>query len=101
MKPINDVKLNGQSLKWSDSVKHLGNMINAHNYDRDDIKRKKGDFIARTNSILANFRSASRQAKKKLFKSKCCVFYGPKHGVSTVNGSMNLKSVGGKLCDGC
>ena len=37
---------------------------------------KKGDFIARTNSILANFRSASRQAKMKLFKSKCCVFYG-------------------------
>ena len=53
--------------KWSDSVKHLGNMINAHNYDRDDIKRKKSDFIARTNSILANFRSASGQAKTKLF----------------------------------
>ena len=70
------ISLNGELLMWYKCVRHLGNVINTQINDQDDIKLKKNDFIARTNSLIVNFKAASRSARIKLFSSKCCFFYG-------------------------
>ena len=74
--PHPNIIINGESLKWEDSVKLLGNIVNSQLNDNADIKRKQNDFLVRTNAILARFQHASRQAKIKLFTGKCCSFYG-------------------------
>jgi hypothetical protein len=71
-----DITLNGCSLKWFSAVKHLGNVINSDNNDQDDIRLKKSDFIAKTNGVNIHFRCASIDVRKKVFISKCCIFYG-------------------------
>ena len=71
-----DVFLNGQTIKWDNSAKHLGNIINTHNSDSNDIRQKRNDFLARSNSVFVTYRAASREAKTKVFTSKCCCFYG-------------------------
>ena len=70
------VTLNDSDIPWTDSAKYLGNIINSQNNDSTDIKYKRNDFIARTNSVIVTYRSASREARTKVFVSKCCSFYG-------------------------
>ena len=71
-----DITLNGDVIKWTDNAKHLGNVINTQNDDSNDIRCKRNDFIARSNSVLVTYQTASRQAKTKVFLSKYCCFYG-------------------------
>jgi len=74
--PHPDIALYSQNLQWCEVVKHLGNMVSSDLKDENDIKKKKADFIVRTNTILANFRAISVKARTVLFISKCCSFYG-------------------------
>ena len=68
--------LNGKEIQWSDTAKHLGNVINSGNNDNDDIKCKKNDFVARSNSVFVTYCATSRNIKTQIFQSKCCGFYG-------------------------
>ena len=70
------VTLNDSDIPWTDSAKYLGNIINSQNNDAEDIKHKKNDFIARSNSVIVTYRTACRKARSKVFLSKCCGFYG-------------------------
>ena len=70
------VVMNGEYIKWSDTAKHLGNIVSADQSDYAEIHAKKCDFIGRTNSILANFKTIPRAVCSRLFMSQCCHLYG-------------------------
>lgn len=70
------VRLYGKLLPWSESAKHLGNIVRADLKDDDDIQRKRCDFIGRTNSLLANFKAVPRSVCSTVFNSQCCHLYG-------------------------
>ena len=70
------VALYGKRLPWSNSAKHLGNIVRADLKDDDDIQLKKCDFIGRTNSLIANFKDAPRSVCSEVFNSQCCHLYG-------------------------
>jgi hypothetical protein len=69
------ITLNGEMIKWSDRVTHLGNMLTSRLNDIDDIDRKSNDFIIKINGLLVNFRSVPRSVMNHLFRSQCH-FYG-------------------------
>ena len=68
--------LNKNAIPWNSKAKHLGNFINNTNDECDDLALKRNDFIARSNSVLVNYRSAPRKARVAVFISKCCSLYG-------------------------
>ena len=71
-----EMYLNKNTVLWHSTAKHLGNVINNNNDERDDLALKRNDFIARSNSVLVNYRSAPRKARVAVFTSKCCGLYG-------------------------
>ena len=68
--------LEGHSLLWKDSVKHLGNILNSGLNDIDDMLRKRGDLFSRVNLLEAHISNAPDAVKLAVFNSKCCHFYG-------------------------
>ena len=68
--------LNGINIKWETSVKHLGNIVSHDLSEEVEIQRKRCDFIGRTNSLIANFKSVQKPVLSKVFMAKCCHFYG-------------------------
>jgi hypothetical protein len=68
--------LYGKSLDWSNSVKHLGNVVNKYIDDSDDCKSKCGAFIGSVNKLLGNFATLQPTILYNLFNSYCCSFYG-------------------------
>jgi len=68
--------LAGVSMKWTEEVKHLGNIINCDLNEQNEINVKRGDLVGRVNSILANFNFVSNDVKLKLFFSQCAHLYG-------------------------
>ena len=70
------VMLNGKMLEWRSAAQHLGHVVNQLNDDRDDIKSKKSDFIAKANSVTIHFNQAQIGARRQVFTSRCCSFYG-------------------------
>ena len=73
---VTNVTLYGKPLSWSTHSKHLGNIIRADLSEHDDVQRKKFDFIGRTNSLVANFKSVPKTVCSTVFTSQCCHFYG-------------------------
>ncbi len=67
------VKLNGDLLKWENSVNHLGNMLDQM-LKIVKILEKKGVFIRRFNKLLDNFGKMQSHVLVKLFQN-CCSFY--------------------------
>ena len=78
--PGNKVCLNGEPIKWSTEVKHLGNILTFQMKDEADIKHKRNDFIRRINSLVIHFASVQRRVCNKLFDSNC-FFYGSQHWI--------------------
>ena len=66
----------GKRLEWSDTVKHLGNIVNKDLDDLDDCKLKGGVFIGSVNKLLGNFGKLQPNIVYNLFNSYCCSFYG-------------------------
>ena len=66
----------GKRLEWSDTVKHLGNIVNKDLDDLDDCKIKGGVFIGSVNKLLGNFGKLQPNIVYNLFNSYCCSFYG-------------------------
>ncbi len=70
------VKFNGEILKWSTEVKHLGNFVQSDLADTKELAFKKNVMVTKANSLIANFKFASHGVKQTLFRAHCCIFYG-------------------------
>ncbi len=65
--PLHNVYLDGQMLKWSDNIVHLGNHLKYHISDDTDVNKKKGDFISSVNRLVAKFGFVQSEVLNKLF----------------------------------
>jgi hypothetical protein len=71
-----DVNLCGQSLKWVQSFKYLGNWISSDLSEEFEINKKLGIFYGSVNNLYSSFRNIGVNHLGMLFNSYCCVFYG-------------------------
>ena len=53
--PTAPTAVNGANIKWTTSVKHLGNILNSLLSDENDITLKRGQFIQSVNKLLSQF----------------------------------------------
>lgn len=70
------VKLNGTELKWVESVKDLGNIMDANMSEKSDVKRKKGDLVQRVNNLIVTLGGSRDVVIQKVFNTQCCHLYG-------------------------
>ena len=84
------VYLDGNLIKWNDSVKHLGNIISQNLSDDKDCNFKKSCFIGSVNKLIGNFGRMYSHVKSKLFLSYCTSFYGSQMWRLSCNGIAQL-----------
>lgn len=70
------VYLNGKELDCVDKVKHVGITVRHNLQDDSEIRQKRGDFIGRTNYVLAKYSKMSSDIKTKMFNTYCTHMYG-------------------------
>jgi hypothetical protein len=70
------IKLDGKTLSWCTSVKHLGNYISHDLSETVDIRMKRSDLVGRVNTVIGNLSGLPADIISKVFKTKCCHFYG-------------------------
>jgi len=66
----------GAILKWQNEIVHLGNIVTCDLSDEADLKSKRNGFIASSNSVISNFKTAQRQFCCQVFIAQCCHLYG-------------------------
>ena len=71
-----EVMLCGSRLQWVTDTKHLGNTLCSNLSESKDVITKRGDFIGRTNTLMANLHQAPDDVILPAFRSQCCHFYG-------------------------
>ena len=71
-----EISLNNTNLKCVEKVKDLGIIMTHNMSDEEDIRKKRGEFIGRTNYIIARYGHQSSIVKSKLFNSYCSNVYG-------------------------
>ena len=74
--PTAPIAVNGANIKWTTSVKHLGNILNSFLSDGNDITLKRGQFIQSVNKLLSQFGNIHSKCLSYLFNAYCSVFYG-------------------------
>ncbi len=90
------IYLNGKVLKCETIVKHLGIYMTHTNSDCEDIKRKKGEFIGRSNNFIVKYSKLCSEAQSKLFSTYCTHMYGcevwnlNEHGINNIVISWNI-----------
>ena len=67
-------KLNGNTIKWVDHIKHLGNFLDSTLSDKLDTRSKISASIVYVNKVKANFGYLQMYVLCKLFKIYCCSF---------------------------
>lgn len=72
------IKLNGETLSWTDSFKHLGNIISSDMREDLDVQYKRGNFYQSVNGLCAKFKGIlfNCDIAARLFQTYCCSFYG-------------------------
>jgi len=73
-----DVKcllLNGKELPWVKNAKHLGNILDTNNCNRD-IDVKRGVTIGKINGVLQEFNFAHPTSRCKVLSKYCISYYG-------------------------
>ena len=70
------ILLNGDSLPWVESAKHVGNTMERNNSFSMDIRLKRGSFIGRVHSILQEVHFANPMMKMTMIKMYATSFYG-------------------------
>ena len=70
------IVLNGDTLPWVDSAKHVGNTLERDNSFSKDLTLKRGDFIGRIHSIMQEVYFANPLVKMRMFKIYTTSFYG-------------------------
>ena len=76
LRPVRNIVLNDNILKWKKKVRHLGNIVKYDLCDYDDIMFKKGVFISQVNKLNNKFDAVSSSLRGKLFQTYCCSWYG-------------------------
>ncbi len=76
-----DVYLNNKKLQCVDKVKHLGISIRFNLLDDHEIRRKKGDFIGRTNSLRAQYGKLSSDVQSRFCNNTVHTSMGQRHGI--------------------
>ena len=70
------VYVNGQSIRWKDSVKYLGNVLACDMCDAADIRVKKGEFIGAVNRLNVQFHVVPNDIRIRLLQTYCTSWYG-------------------------
>ena len=70
--------LDGKMLEWTDTFKHLGNVITVDQKDDSDIQLKRGNFYRSVNGLCYKFKCTllNSDVASRLFQTYCCSFYG-------------------------
>ena len=70
--------LNGKILEWTDTFKHLGNVITADQKDDSDIQLKRGHPYRSVDGLCYKFKGTllNSDVATRLFQTYCCSFYG-------------------------
>jgi hypothetical protein len=63
------VKICGKIIKWVDSVRYLGYMINCWERDTEELIKRKRELYAHANMVLSRFKSCSYEVKKYIFNT--------------------------------
>ena len=65
-------------LEWTDTFKHLGNVITADQKDYSDIQLKRGHFYMSVNGLCYKFKDTllNSDVATRLFQAYCCSIYG-------------------------
>ena len=71
--------MNDKALSWVKSVKHPGNIVTWHLREVEEISKKRCDFIGRTNSLLANFKSIQKEILSSCHSVATCMDLKPGH----------------------
>ena len=69
-------------LEWTDTFKHLGNVITADQKGESDIQLKCVNFCRSVNGLCYNFKGTplNSDVASRLFQTYCCYFYGNQAG---------------------
>ena len=70
------VSMNGFTVQWSESVRHLGNFVDSTLSDSLDCRYKRSMFIGYVNKLMSKFGHLQPHILINLFKTYCCSFFG-------------------------
>ena len=70
------IMLDGRALPWVKKVNHLGCILDADGSMKSDILSKRGQFVAKVNSLLQEFHFVETSILFKLINSYATSFYG-------------------------
>ena len=68
--------MNGFTVQWSESVRHLGNFVDSTLSDSLDCRYKRSMFIGYVNKLISKFGHLQPHILINLFKTYCCSFFG-------------------------
>ena len=75
-KAFPNLLLNGQTLKWEQQAKHLGNFLYYDLSEKQDVRMKRSDLVGRVNTIVGSLHQLTPDIIAKMFASQCCHYYG-------------------------
>ncbi len=71
-----EISLSGTEFKLVDTVKHLGNYLDANTREHTEVLRKKGDLVQRVNNLLVSLGRSPDAIIRKAFNTQCAHLYG-------------------------
>ena len=84
------MSMNGCTVQWSESVRHLGNFVGSTLSDSLDCRYKRSMFIGYVNELISKFGHLQPHILINIFKTYCCSFFG--------SSTWRLNSAGFKSC---
>ena len=84
------VSINGFPVQWSESVRHLGNIVDSTQSDSLDCRYKRSMFIGYVNKLISKFGHLQPHILINFLKTYCCSFFG--------SSTWRLNSAGFKSC---
>ena len=76
IKDLATIRLYGNDLPWVDEVDHLGCTLQSDVKMTSDIRRKRGKFIGKVNSILQELHFSPPEVLMKVIESQATSFFG-------------------------
>ena len=70
------VSMNGFTVQWSESMRHLGHLVEFTLSDSSDCRYKRSMFIGYVNKLISKFGHLQPRILINLFKTYCCSFFG-------------------------
>ena len=69
-----NITMNGSSLQWVMSFKHLGNQVSGALFEKEEIRLKQCNFISQVNGVLTRFNKAIKSVLMQV--AYWCHYYG-------------------------